>query len=270
MQFTKLFNSILDSTIWQEPLETKVVWITMLAMSDRNGELFTSIPGLAKRAGVSLGQCEAAITCLSSPDKYSRTKEHDGRRIKAIDGGFALLNHAKYRALLSAEERKEYNRRKQAEYRSQKNVNQCQTMSMTVNDNQQCQHIQKQRSDTDADAELKTSSFNNDNNGGNSIKNSFSMPSLEEFTEYYGKQMQFSDWGGHLPVEDWILQQHSFCAELWATKPPANWKAQTGRFIKLYHDYWTSKKPAQYDRDIGRPYPTPDEENNEDFDDRPF
>ena len=59
MQFTKLFNSILDSTIWQEPPATKLVWITLLAMSDRNGDVHASIPGLAKRAGVTLEECNA-------------------------------------------------------------------------------------------------------------------------------------------------------------------------------------------------------------------
>jgi hypothetical protein len=117
MNYTKLFNSILDSTIWQEPPPTKLVWITMLAMSDRNGDVHASIPGLAKRAGVEIRECQEALECLLSPDEYSRTKDHEGRRIAEIDGGFTLLNHGKYRALLSAEERREYNRRKQAERR---------------------------------------------------------------------------------------------------------------------------------------------------------
>jgi hypothetical protein len=151
MQFTKLFNSILDSTIWQEPLETKVVWITMLAMCDRNGEVHASIPGLAKRAGVTIPQCNAALSCLESPDEYSRTKDHDGRRIEEIDGGWALLNHAKYRQLLSAEERREYNRRKQAEYRAnrKKDVN---DMSMTVNHNKQSPHSTEAEADTESAA----------------------------------------------------------------------------------------------------------------------
>ena len=117
----------------------------MLAMVDRNGEVHASIPGLAKRAGISLNECEEALSCLLSPDPYSRTKEHEGRRIGVIDGGWELLNHAKYRALLSAEERREYNRKKQAEYRSKsKNVN---DMSITVNHSEQNAHI------TDADTE---------------------------------------------------------------------------------------------------------------------
>ncbi len=133
MQFTKLFSCILDSTIWQEPPQTKILWITMLAMSDRNGEVHASVPGLAKRAGITLPECERGIACLMAPDAYSRTKDHEGRRVGVIDGGWALLNHAKYRALLSAEERREYNRKKQAEHRAKSkpsaNVNDSQSLS---------------------------------------------------------------------------------------------------------------------------------------------
>lgn len=106
----------------------------MLAMADRNGEVHASVPGLAKRAGITMQECETGLACLQAPDAYSRTKLNEGRRIKEIDGGWALLNHGKYRALLSAEERREYNRRKQAEHRANvKNVN---DTSMTVNDSQ--------------------------------------------------------------------------------------------------------------------------------------
>jgi hypothetical protein len=133
MQFTKLFNSILDSTIWQEPVQTKIVWITMLAMADIRGEVYASVPGLARRAVVSLEECEAALECLQQPDAYSRTQDYEGRRIQTIDGGWRLLNHGKYRALLSKEERREYNRRKQIEYRSAvSNVKHCQTLSANV------------------------------------------------------------------------------------------------------------------------------------------
>ena len=126
----------------------------MLAMSDRNGDVFASVPGLAKRAGVTMQECETAITAFLSPDAYSRTKDHEGRRIAEIDGGWTLLNHAKYRALLSAEERKEYNRRKQAERRG-KLKNQtlsmtCQTMSNNVS------KVSHTEAEAEAEAEAKS------------------------------------------------------------------------------------------------------------------
>jgi hypothetical protein len=131
--YTKLFNSILLSTIWREDDKTRIVWITLLAMADKHGNCETSIPSLADAARVSLSDCVASLEKLKSPDEWSRTKEHEGRRIEECDGGFMLLNHAKYRAKMSLDERREYNRVKKAESR-QKCVSKCQTKSMTVND----------------------------------------------------------------------------------------------------------------------------------------
>lgn len=118
--YTKLFQSILDSTVWQEPLPTKVVWVTLLAMCDRDGAVWASVPGLAARAGVTLPDCEAALAKFKSPDPYSRTKEFEGRRLEDMEGGWKLLNHAKYREMMNADERREYQRLKAAEYRKRK------------------------------------------------------------------------------------------------------------------------------------------------------
>ncbi len=107
MAYVKLFGSILASTIWQEVPETKVVWITMLAMADRDGLVEASVPGLAKLAGVELPECEEAIKCLEGPDLHSRTKDHGGRRIKPVHGGWLLLNYEFYRDKASAEEKRQ-------------------------------------------------------------------------------------------------------------------------------------------------------------------
>lgn len=107
MTFTKLFSSITESTVWCEPASTRLVWITMLAMSDRKGRVWASIPGLANRARVSLEDTEVALNTLSSPDKYSRTPDHEGRRIEPIDGGWVLLNHEKYRSIRDEETTRE-------------------------------------------------------------------------------------------------------------------------------------------------------------------
>ena len=116
-RYTKLFEQILESTIWCEPDYIRVVWITMLAMSDRDGEVLASIPGLANRAHVTIDQARDALRCFLSPDPDSRTKEYEGRRIAEIEGGWQLLNHAKYRDLLDAEAEKERKRKWWAQHR---------------------------------------------------------------------------------------------------------------------------------------------------------
>src|SRR4030095_10381641 len=115
--FTKLFNTIVTSTMWREDNETRLLWITLLALSDRHGEVSASIPGLAHVANISEEGCRRGITKLESPDPDSRTETAEGRRITKIDGGWMIINYPLYRQMLNAEERKEYKRIKEAEYR---------------------------------------------------------------------------------------------------------------------------------------------------------
>jgi len=67
MGYTKLFNEILASTIWQESNHVRLVWITMLAMKDQHHEVMASVPGLAKMANVTREQCEEALKILCAP-----------------------------------------------------------------------------------------------------------------------------------------------------------------------------------------------------------
>jgi hypothetical protein len=94
--FTKLWHSIVDSTIWDADDQTRIVWITMLAKVDQDGNVYAAIPGLAHAARVSLPDCERALEFLKKPDQYSRSKEYDGRRIEDIPGGWRILNHQYY------------------------------------------------------------------------------------------------------------------------------------------------------------------------------
>lgn len=123
MGYAKLFSSIIHSTIWREPPHVKILWITMLAMSDKDGAVMASVPGLADAARVTIEQCNSGLQRLQEPDPYSRTKENDGRRITEIDGGWALLNYPKYRDLKSEEEIKEKNRVKVANWRQKQKDN---------------------------------------------------------------------------------------------------------------------------------------------------
>jgi len=118
--YTKLFNSILASTIWGEPMPTRIVWITLLAMVNKDGIVEGSAPGLATLARVSLQQAREALHALQQPDPDSRSKTDEGRRIRTVDGGWFIINHGEYRKRLSQDERREYLRLKQAEYRARK------------------------------------------------------------------------------------------------------------------------------------------------------
>lgn len=97
MGWTRLDSALPRSTIWQEPSDTRVVWITMLALANKYGVVESSLPGLAHESRVSLEAAALAIDRFMSPDPYSRNPENEGRRIEAVPGGWRLLNHGAYR-----------------------------------------------------------------------------------------------------------------------------------------------------------------------------
>lgn len=103
MGWSKLYAEIVTSSIWSADDKTRLVWVTLLALKDQNGFVPASIPGLANAARVSVEDCEMAVNLLESPDKYSRTPDHEGRRIAKVDGGWTILNHFKYRDGLTDE-----------------------------------------------------------------------------------------------------------------------------------------------------------------------
>lgn len=96
MAFVKLHGTILSSSIWLESTETRIVWITMLAMADENGIVHASVGGLAHQARVSREACETALALFLGPDSDSRDGS-TGERIEKVPGGWLILNHANYR-----------------------------------------------------------------------------------------------------------------------------------------------------------------------------
>lgn len=120
----------------------------MLAKCDKHGIVYASVPGLADAARVGLEHCQDALLRLAAPDKWSRSKEEDGKRIIEVDGGWMLINHAKYKRIKDADERRAYVAEKVAEYRAkQKDVNNVNN----VNSSKPGKHIRSDqiRSDND-------------------------------------------------------------------------------------------------------------------------
>jgi hypothetical protein len=96
-----LFSTIIDSSVWRESKETRLVWITILAKKDRNGYVRAALWALARDAGVTEEECAEAVRVLESPDPDSQSKVEDGRRIRRVDGGWEVINHFVYREMIS-------------------------------------------------------------------------------------------------------------------------------------------------------------------------
>lgn len=212
LTFTKLFSSITDSSIWCEDSDTKVVWVTMLAMADEFGRVLSSVPGLAKRANVSVEATRKALDKFLAPDPDSRSRfrdpNDDGRRIEVTEMGWRLLNHSFFRELRNDEDRREQNRLAQQRHRERVSK-----MSANVSTGQQMSaESAHTEADTEADADQEQSKR------GVKSKKAFQKPSCEE-CEGYAKEIgmpsdegrKFFDhftsngWkvGGKSPMRDW-------------------------------------------------------------------
>jgi len=100
--YNKLFTKILDSSIWMESLETRIVWLTFIAAMDESGFVqFASVENVAHRARVGVEAASMAVRRLESPDENSSDPENDGRRIERVPGGWMVLNAQKYRELVT-------------------------------------------------------------------------------------------------------------------------------------------------------------------------
>jgi len=120
--YSKLCSSIITSSVWCEDDKTFRLWIAMLAMSDANGHVDGSVPGMARLINASVEDTERSIERLCSADPYSRTPDQDGRRLVPEPGGWLIVNYRLYRGQGQAKDgsRAEYFR----DYRSRNKAQQ--------------------------------------------------------------------------------------------------------------------------------------------------
>ena len=121
--FTKLVPEIVQSSIWNEPAEIRIMWITMLAIKDSEGYVRGDARTLARIANVTPEASEAALRIFQEPDVNSHTSDNEGRRIEPYAGGWLVLNHDKYRC--KEQEIKEQTRERVRKHREKKNVTVC-------------------------------------------------------------------------------------------------------------------------------------------------
>ena len=119
--YNKLFGKILDSSIWLESLSTRIVWLTFIAVMDEHGFVqFAAVGNVANRANVTIEQATSALEILESPDPESGDKDHEGRRIERVPGGWLVLNAEKHRAMVTRSIVQEQTRERVRRHRERK------------------------------------------------------------------------------------------------------------------------------------------------------
>jgi hypothetical protein len=121
--YTPLFGKIVDSSLWDEDDVVVKVFLTMLAKKDMDDVVRASAYNIARWARKTEAKVLRALEVLSSPDKRRlEPQANEGRRIEKVEGGWLILNGAYYRKLMQEANRREYQRKKQAEYRANKGI----------------------------------------------------------------------------------------------------------------------------------------------------
>lgn len=122
--FVKVYAQILESSIASN-YELRHFFEDMLKLADwRTGIVDMTTEAIGRRINLSVEKVEQWIGELEKPDLKSRCPDKEGRRLVRLDEhrdwGWQIVNYEAYRITRCASERKEYNRRKQAEWRARK------------------------------------------------------------------------------------------------------------------------------------------------------
>jgi len=103
------------------PWEALVTFQQFLILADRLGVVDMTAEVIARISTVPLEIIAKGIAVLEKPDPHSRNDAEGGARLKRIsehrDWGWQIVNHAHYRAIRSAEERRDYMREQMREKR---------------------------------------------------------------------------------------------------------------------------------------------------------
>ena len=112
----------------------------LLILSDQEGIVDMTPEALARRTTIPLEIIQKGLQALEMPDSQSRTPDEDGKRIVRLSDsrpwGWRIVNYLHYRNIRNAEDRREYMKNYQREYRKQ-----CKPRKHSVNNCKQSKPI---------------------------------------------------------------------------------------------------------------------------------
>jgi hypothetical protein len=110
--YAKLFSRITQSSLMEQDIKTRYVFMMLLAIADSAGDVIGTDIAIARTLNIPREDFEQAIAALMSPDPESNSPEEDGRRVVSSDAGrgYRIVNYTKYREIKTTEEKREYMR----------------------------------------------------------------------------------------------------------------------------------------------------------------
>jgi len=210
--FTKLFSSIVTSSLWSEDDKTRILWITILAITDKDGFCGASLPGLAAMARLSIKDTEESVAKLEAPDQHSRSSNDEGRRLHKVEGGWLVINFAFYRDKERADKRREY----MANLMREKRANDANNMLTGANPS--------------ASASSSSSASSPEGGTGGTWRDSFAVYQAEELAAYDALRQDESWQAGrqkYHPNLDILLSLEKAHVDFWGTEAGWAWKKKS-------------------------------------------
>lgn len=123
--YAKLFSRITESSLMEEDVPTRYVFLMLLAIADKHGHVIGTDKAIARRMNIPEPDFKKALKKLMSPDESSNNQDHEGRRVleSEEERGYKLVSYEIYRDMKDEDGRKEYMREYMRKYRSKKDVN---------------------------------------------------------------------------------------------------------------------------------------------------
>lgn len=123
--YAKLMSRITESSLMEEDVLTRYVFMMLLAIADPEGYVVGTDIAIARRINVSVPELKASLERLMAPDPSSNSREYEGRRVieSDVERGYFLVNYRKYRDTRDEESRRNYMREYMQQYRSGGPVN---------------------------------------------------------------------------------------------------------------------------------------------------
>lgn len=120
--FAKLFSRITESSLMEQPVMTRWVFVGLLAIADPHGHVIGTDVAIARRLNVTVDEFLRALEALMATDPDSNSPEMEGRRVVESDcgRGYRLVNYLTYRNMRDEDQRREYMRGYMRDYMRQK------------------------------------------------------------------------------------------------------------------------------------------------------
>ena len=134
--YGKLFASMYEGSLYGQ-WQALVTFQQMIVLADCEGRVDMTPQALAARTSIPFEIIEKGIALLEAPDSYSRSADHDGRRIVRVDAarpwGWEIVNYKYYRNLATAEDKRRADRERIAAKRAvSQPVAKCRDLSVDV------------------------------------------------------------------------------------------------------------------------------------------